>query len=266
MVCQKPLTSFERFCLSSAERPARLNLVVMWHPSLHISGVHEAIKSRSRVVNSSNRKRVDIPWLGCEIGLLILALAWTSHARASDPAGTVIDHEGKGVPGIQVSAIGRSWDQPESSAYATTDSSGRFLLAGAWKLGAQEMAYLGLFARAPDGRCGWVATIWRQQPDSADVTITLSDVGEVSAQLVDQEGKPIAKAEVTVDSLDRFPGKPGQYDAIRLPAAIAKHYAARSGTDGNFLLRGIPKTPGSRPLSPIPRSAHLRSLGIRRGP
>ncbi len=169
------------------------------------------------------------------VGITMLGLG------AGDPAGLVVDREGKGVPGALVCAIGRSWAQPESSAQATTDSAGRFLLPGAWKLGSQELSYVGLFARAPDGRCGWVATIWRNHPTSADVTITLSDVGDVSGQLVDQEGKPIAGTEVAVDSLDRFPGKPGQYDVIRLPAATAKLYAARSGDDGRFVLRGIPR-------------------------
>jgi len=169
------------------------------------------------------------------VGITMLGLG------ADDPAGSVVDQEGKGVPGALVSAIGRSWAQPESSAQATTDSAGRFLLPGAWKLGSQELSYVGLFARAPDGHCGWVATIWRNHPTSADVTITLSEVGNVSGQLVDQEGKPIAGIEVTVDSLDRFPGKPGQYDVIRLPAAMAKFYAARSSDDGRFVLRGLPK-------------------------
>jgi hypothetical protein len=156
------------------------------------------------------------------MGVFFLALAWTAHAAASDPAGLVVDQEGKGVPGALLSAIGRSWDRPESSAQATTDSSGRFLLPGAWKIGPQELSYVALFARAPDRRCGWVTTIWRHQPGSADVTITLGDVGDVSGQLVDLERKPIGGTEITVDSLDRFPGKPAKYDVIRLPETVAK--------------------------------------------
>ncbi len=180
-------------------------------------------------MNSSKPRHNDgLPRWGA-MGLLFVALAWTAQARASDPAGSVIDQEGKGVPGVVVSAIGRSWDQPESSAQAATDSAGRFRLPGAWRLGTQELSYVGLFARARDGRCGWVATVWRQQPDSADVTITLSEVGDVSGQLVDQDGKPISNTDVTVDSLDRFPGKTGQYDAIRLPAATAKLYSSEIG-------------------------------------
>ena len=201
------------------------------------------------------------------MGFVLLTLAWTAQARASDPAGIVIDQEGKGVPGALVSAIGRSWDTPESSAQADTDSSGRFVLPGAWKLGSQELSYLGLFARAPDGRCGWVATIWRQQPDSADVTITLSDVGDVSGQVVDQEGKPIAGAAVTIDTLDRSQGKPGHHDAIRLTAATAKVLRCQVGR--GWPVRSPRNTQGrheSRLLWEAPRRARPWCHGIRHNP
>ena len=122
----------------------------------------------------------------------MLALACTAPARAGDPAGHVVDQEGKGVPGATVWAIGRSWAEPGVSAQATTDDSGRFTLPGAWKLGELKLMYLGLFARAADGRCGWVATVWSNQPGSQDVTIALSDVGDVAGRLIDETGKPIA--------------------------------------------------------------------------
>ena len=106
------------------------------------------------------------------------------------------------------------------TATTRTDESGRFVLNGAWKLREQEFRYLGLFARAGDGRCGWVSTIWRNNPASEDTTIELGEVGEASGRLIDQDGKPISDVEVKVASLDRTAGKPGVYDEIALPPVL----------------------------------------------
>ena len=184
--------------------------------------------------------------LPSRIMVLLLALALVPQARASDPAGRVVDQEGKAVPGATVWAIGRSWAEPAVSAQATTDGSGRFTLPGAWKLGELKLMYLGLFARADDGRVGWVATVWRNQPGSQDVTIAMGEVGDVTGRLIDESGKPIPGCDISVDSLDRSPGKPDQFDAIRLPESVAKAYKARSGVDGQFMIRGIPGGAGIR--------------------
>ena len=110
------------------------------------------------------------PWSGFRRGSASSCSRWRRHvpARAGDPAGQVVDQEGKGVPGATVWAIGRKLGRARvSPPRATTDDSGRFALPGAWKLGDLKLMYVGLFARAADGRCGWVATVWRNQPGIA---------------------------------------------------------------------------------------------------
>ena len=142
-------------------------------------------------------------------------------APASDPAGKVVDGEGKPVAGVTVSAIGRSWADPAVSASATTGPDGRFVLSGAWKLEELDLRYLGLFARARDGRCGWVSTVWREQPSSQDLTIELGDVADVAARLVDHEGKPLPNVMVKLDILDRSEREKGLYDEVVLPRSLA---------------------------------------------
>ncbi len=160
---------------------------------------------------------------------------------AGDPAGQVVDQEGKGVPGVQVCAIGRNEAEPVVLAEARTDREGRFSLPGAWQMGDDQLAYLAVFARAEDGRCGWKSTVWRNQPGSEDLTITLGETGDAAGQFADQAGKPIAGIEITIVALDRFPGKPGEHDAIQLPSETAKLYTTRSGPDGRFVLRAMPR-------------------------
>jgi protocatechuate 3,4-dioxygenase beta subunit len=160
---------------------------------------------------------------------------------ASDPAGRVVDEAGKGVAGATVWAIGRTWDVPEVTAQATCDTSGRFTLLGAWKDQDYRYAYASVFARAPDGRCSWISTVWSHQPESSELPIELIEVGDVAGRVVDQDGKPIAGALVTVAGLDRTHGKTGKYDMIRLPLAVAKPYQSTTEDDGRFVLKGIPR-------------------------
>jgi protocatechuate 3,4-dioxygenase beta subunit len=167
----------------------------------------------------------------------------------------VVDTEGKGVPGATVWAIGRSWDTPGVSARATAAASGRFILPGAWKLDELNLIYMSVFARATDGRCGWIATVWKNQPGGGDLSIELGDVGEASGRLVDESGKPVAGCRLSVDSLDRSPGKPELNDTVRLPAAVATAYAASTDSEGRFAIRGIPH--GAK----IQALVHARELG-----
>ncbi len=189
-------------------------------------------------------KSLDCSRLWGRIGLIILALAGTAPAQAGDPAGRVVDQKGTGVAGVTVWAIGRSVDQPELSAQATTDNSGRFTLPGVWKFGAQKWIAVSFFARAADARCGWISLTWSDQSAPEHLTIALSEVGEVSGRLIDESGKPIAGCEVLVNMLERWPGRMKISDAMSIPAPAAQAYTARTAADGRFSLGGIP--PGAR--------------------
>jgi hypothetical protein len=187
--------------------------------------------SRSRIMSSPLKPRA----------FLVLFLAWAAPAAASELAGTVLDAAAKPVAGVTVSAIGRTWADPVVTATARTGPDGRFVLAGAWKLENTDLPYLGLFARAPDGRCGWMGTVWGNEPASRDVTIRLEDPSDVAARLVDQDGKPLAGAEVIVQVLDRSDPERQVYDQVVLPASLEASFRARSDLDGRFRLRGIPR-------------------------
>ena len=115
------------------------------------------------------------------------------------------------------------------------------MVAGAWKLEELDLRYLALFARARDGRCGWVATVWREQPSSQDLTIELGDVADVTARLVDHEGKPLPNVMVKVDILDRSEREKGLYDEVVLPRSLAVPFEARTDGDGRFVVKGIPR-------------------------
>ena len=189
--------------------------------------------------------RTESCWTRPQLTLgMVLCLLWLTIAPvagATDPSGRVLDPNGKGVPGAQVWAIGRTWETPGVSAQGTTDAEGHFALPGAWKLGELNLRYLSVFARARDGRCGWIATVWRNQPGGDDLAIELGEVGEVSGRIIDQTGKPITGCVLKVDSLDRSPGKPGVFDAIRIAAQVSKNDSATTDADGRFVLKGIPK-------------------------
>ena len=171
----------------------------------------------------------------------MLVAAWACPSLASDPAGRVVDGEGKPVAGVTVSAIGRNWADPAVSASATTGPDGRFVVAGAWKLEELDLRYLALFARARDGRCGWIATVWREQPSSQDLILELGDAADVAARLVDQEGKPLPDVMVKLDILDRSEREKGLYDEVVLPRSLAGPFEARTDGDGRFVIKGIPR-------------------------
>ena len=115
------------------------------------------------------------------------------------------------------------------------------MVAGAWKLEELDLRYLALFARAPDGRCGWISTVWREQPASQDLTIELGEAADVAARLVDQDGKPLPDVMVKVDILDRSRREEGLYDEVVLPRSLAGPFEGRTDGDGRFVIKGIPR-------------------------
>ena len=70
-----------------------------------------------------------------------------------------MDKAGAAVAGVQVWAIGGRMVEPVTVATATTDRQGRYVLPGAWAHKAVRAfgdERLSLFARARDGRVGWL--------------------------------------------------------------------------------------------------------------
>ena len=179
-------------------------------------------------------------------------------------SGRVVDPEGRPVAGVTVSAIGRNWADPAVTASATTGPDGRFVVAGAWKLEELDLRYLALFARAPDGRCGWITTVWREQPATQDLILELGEPANIAARLVDQEGKPLADIPVAPDILDRSRREEGMYDEVVLPRSLAGPLATRTDADGRFAIKGIPRGVKVRALIDEPLVGGRGSSGIRR--
>ncbi len=113
----------------------------------------------------------------------------------TDLAGRVVDKAGAGTSGAQVWAIGGIWEEPKPAAQATTDAQGRFLMPKAWGQGGPASLHdLSLFARAPDGRIGWLTTLWRPSVEANEVRIELGPIGE-------------AKLEVPLERLPTISGR-----------------------------------------------------------
>ncbi len=168
---------------------------------------------------------------------------------AGDLAGRVVDLAGKPVADVRVWAVGGKWDLPETVAAANTDAQGQFVLPRAWDHPAAKDAiaggWFGLFARSPDGRVGWLATV-RRQDDVGKANafeIAIGPVGEVRGRVIDQNGQPLAGVWVAPNQFSR-PGGPGSAKSFKpCPEALAP-YIRKTVADGSFVLEGIP--PGSR--------------------
>ncbi len=177
------------------------------------------------------------------LALIVLAGGFPHRcaAQAESLSGRVVDKAGAGISGAQVWAIGGRWDEPEPAAQATTDAQGRFLMPKAWGQGGPaSLHYLSLFARAPDGRIGWQTTLWRNSVDANDVRIELGPVGEARGRVVNQDGRPVAGAEVTPVLFIRSADLASN-DYIRLSPDVATRYRTTTAADGSFRLEGTPQ-------------------------
>jgi RNA polymerase sigma factor (sigma-70 family) len=168
---------------------------------------------------------------------------------AGDLAGRAVDLAGKPVADVRVWAVGGKWDLPETVAAANTDAQGRFVLPQAWDHPAAKDAiaggWFGLFARGPDGRVGWLATVRRQDDVGKANTfeIAIGPVGEVRGRVIDHSGRPIAGVWVSPIQFSR-PGDSGSGDSFTLCPEAAASYVTKTAADGSFVLAGI--SPGAR--------------------
>jgi hypothetical protein len=185
----------------------------------------------------SVQQRVSILCLG-------LILAWVMHARGDEGAtnytGKVVDDQGRPVAGATVecyrypAAYGFGYRDLElvSGPTKQTDSQGRFTVPAASGSTLVVVKKPGL------------ATAWKTWPneleDSAD-PVVLSAPSVLGGMVVDDQGQPVAGAEVWVATaimgdaddqeayLNRFSGKPAR-----------ECFSARTGADGRFRLENFP--------------------------
>jgi RNA polymerase sigma factor (sigma-70 family) len=183
-----------------------------------------------------------------------VVLAWPALAAApaiedpprvgkDDQAGRVVDKTGMAVADVQVWAIGGRWGERVTIATATTDRQGRYVLPGAW---AHEAAKalgderLWLFARARDGRVGWLANCGREELVRQGADVELQLVSEVRGRVTDQDGRPIVGAAIAAEEFWK-PTEAGFSELMELVPEMAAAYAAHTAADGSFALKAIPQ-------------------------
>ncbi len=188
---------------------------------------------------------------GTAMALVFGLTAMTAEPPAVDPPkagpndlpGRVVDKAGAGVADVQVWAVGGLMYEPVTVVSATTDGQGRFILPHAWDHKAAKATgddRLGLFARARDGRIGWLANIGRRDEADARAEIELGPVGEVRGRVTDQDGRPIAGAAVVAAGFWK-PTDSGFSDNIALVPEVASAYRTTTAADGTYVLKSIPQ-------------------------
>ena len=169
-----------------------------------------------------------------------------SQPGKNDLSGRVVDQAGAPAVDSQVWAVAGDWAGRVTIASAKTDGKGRFILPRLWEIEAARSAIaagkFGLFARASDGRPGWVSVLDRFGAGGEEnkVEIILSPVGEARGRLTDKSGKPIEGVFVTPLWFGRPGQSPAEESFMIAPEAFAA-YRDRTNKDGSFVLRNIPR-------------------------
>ncbi len=182
-------------------------------------------------------------------GLIVLAAGGSSVQSKPGPndlSGRVVDEAGAAVADGDVWAVGGPWSERVTIATAKTDKQGSFVLANVWEREAVQAAIVagnfGLFARARDGRVGWLAPVDRRgsglREGAAEITIGASE--QAHGRVVDHSGKPIKGAFVTPVMINRR-SPPGTDDLFVLNAEAMAAYRTATAEDGSFVLKSFPK-------------------------
>jgi hypothetical protein len=101
-----------------------------------------------------------------------------------------VDRAGVGVPDLTIWAIGGLLEHPRVVARTTTGAGGRFVLPRpSERSRAGSAGFVDILALARDGRLGWRMTGWPEYPQTDELRIVLSPVGEVRGPLNDQDGR-----------------------------------------------------------------------------
>ncbi len=175
------------------------------------------------------------------LGLIVLLGTRRAEANADELKGRVVDRSGVGMPDLRIWAIGGSYERPRLVARTTTGAGGRFVLpppTGPRR--PEDGEFLHILATAGDGRLGWRFTGWPKYPMRDDLRIVLGPVGEVRGRLNDQDGRPIAGAEIAPMTIylraDNHPGR----ESLPMPPELAGPLRATTTADGSFVIKGIP--------------------------
>jgi protocatechuate 3,4-dioxygenase beta subunit/peroxiredoxin len=188
----------------------------------------------------SCRKKPAIPILFA----VTLAVLLTSPALSADDveiAGRIVDKSGNPVPGASFAVVTMSTEmmwQFEVAAATTADEDGRFSLA------RDEIKTQSSFSLYVAGKPGYGAA-WvfgpgavRSGKTPGDLELTLPPAGTVGGKVVDGDGRAISHARISAFITLTDPAI--SEEARFLPPCEA-WLSAGSGSDGAFLLEGLPK-------------------------
>jgi len=161
----------------------------------------------------------------------------TSRADSTYRGTVVSDGKPVGEAKVWLSSYHRNKWNDEILVETRTDSQGRFTLAG--PKGADVIA-AALIARAADGRIGWLSP-FRNDAESTELRIELHTVGEARGRLTDASGKPLPEVRLRVKSFGiRQKGVSAAENWCSIPKPLRSQFETTTGSDGSFVLRGIP--------------------------
>ena len=162
----------------------------------------------------------------------------------ADLSGRVVDETGHAVADGAVWAVVGNYDARVTFATSKTDANGRFIFPKIWDQEAVKAASarLGLYARGPDGRLGWLTKVdnGNAGEEERSIAITVGPVGDVRGRVMSRGGQPIKGAPVTPLFVCRR-GESRVADSFALSRDEAAAYRTITGEDGSFVLRNIPR-------------------------
>ncbi len=97
-----------------------------------------------------------------------------------------------------------------------------------------------MFARAGDGRVGWLTNYRRERLVEQGGEIELLSVGEVRGRVTDHDGRPIDGATIAADEFWK-PSELGFSELMGLVPETSAPYQTTTAADGTFALEGIPQ-------------------------
>jgi protocatechuate 3,4-dioxygenase beta subunit len=222
-----------------------------------------------KIMKRSSHLRSGVLTQLCSRGLILLAAAATfavtavrevpRAAAGAEPlplgpslSGTVVDEQGRPVTDAtvacyhyQIPAIplpfGRLDEEPESKPPTRTDASGRFAVP------ASRAATL-VVVKAPGLATTWKTWTPFSTPDDSSEPLALSAPSSLTGVVVDENGQPVADAEVWISSatLGQASAR-GERNELRGQPARAS-FSARTAADGLFRIGNLPDSAGAMNL------------------